>query len=63
MSPCRCLYCGALAENPTRLSWSLTDESGVHVGGALPLCLSCSALWCTHAEADEPVCARTDEVC
>jgi hypothetical protein len=62
MHPSRCTYCGTLAENPTRLAWGLTDESGaVRVRGAIPLCVRCSALWCTESAADTPVCAEVEE--
>ena len=50
MTPSCCAYCGALAENPVRLAWVITDEADpTPLSGSLPLCLPCSHSWCRPA--------------
>jgi hypothetical protein len=44
MSPERCAYCGALAENPVQLRWVVEPDRGLSV--TLALCVACSQSWC-----------------
>ena len=41
----RCAYCGALAENPARLSFA---ENAGSLRVSLPLCTACSQSWCVQ---------------
>ena len=56
MATSRCLYCGDLAENPTRFAWVITDDTDDDsLEGSLPLCVRCSQSWCVPTPPRVPV--------
>jgi hypothetical protein len=56
MTPSRCAYCGALAENPATLIWAVAaDGPGqAPLGGTLALCIACSRSWCRVSSPPTP---------
>lgn len=52
MTPSRCVYCGDLAEQPTRLAWEIPDDEDESVlQVSIPLCVNCSHAWCPQPRA------------